>query len=175
MSVLNNFDIEANFWQLNPQFKIAYKDFYNKDKSKNKVQSSKIMWAIALLVDNSEENNYRNYLTDEKKMLIAEDYLGDAGFKWEDYQEIIDIYINLNMSKTERSLYIYEGKLEERDSFIKTTKYNLENASQLDKIISSTKSIFDLITKLRDEISKEKSIGETKGSMEESASEKGLL
>lgn len=177
MSVLSNFDTNANFWELNPQLKIPklFKEFYTKDKSKNKAHSSKIMWAIAQLVDNSEDNKFRNLLIEDRKLLLKEDFLEDASFEWENYNEYIDLYATLNMSKAERSLLIYEAKLEERDTFIKDTSYDIDNASQLDKIISSTKGIFDLISKLKDDIAKEKSVGETKGSMEESASEKGLI
>ncbi len=177
MSVLTNFDIDTNFWEVNPQFKIPkkFKDLYTKDKSKNKAHSSKIMWAIALLIDNSSDNKFRNMLIKDKKILIAEDYLNNPEFVWEDYEDLIDQYITLNMSRNERSLLIYEQKLEERDLFIRNTKYDLENASQLDKIISSTKSIFDLIYKLKDEINKEEASGETRGSLIESASEQGLI
>jgi len=175
MGVLTNFDTTANFWALNPQMKILFKDFFDGDKSKNKEMSSKVMWAVALLVDTSDQNNLRNFLFDERKQLIAEDYLQDSKFDWAAYDGLIDKYTEVNTSKAEKSLLIYERKLEERDSFIKTTKYDLENASQLDKIISSTKSIFDLISKLREDISKENTVGETKGSMVESASEKGQL
>lgn len=179
MSVLTNFDTNANFWELNPQFKIpkVFKDFYTSDKSKNKAHSSKIMWAIALLIDNTEANIFRNISTEDKKIIIVEDFLNEdvEGFNWDTYKQLIQKYEELNMSKLERSLYIYEQKLEERDNFIKDTTYDIENASSLDKIISSTKGIFDLISKLRDEIVKEKSTGETKGSMVESAGELGII
>lgn len=179
MSVLTNFDTNANFWELNTQFKIpkVFNDFYTSDKSKNKAHSSKIMWAIALLVDNSEANIFRNISIEDKKIIIVEDFLNEKieDFNWDNYKSIIQKYEELSMSKLERSLYIYEQKLEERDIFIKNTTYDIENASSLDKIISSTKGIFDLISKLRDEIVKEKSTGETKGSMVESAGELGII
>jgi hypothetical protein len=179
MGVLNNFDLDTNFWQVNPQFKLpkVFREFYDKDKSKGKAESSKIMWAIALLIDNSSENKFRNLQYSDREVLIAEDYLNNPKFNWKDItiQSIISEYIKLNTSKNERSLFIYEQKLEERDKFIHDTKYDIDNATQLDKIISSTKSIFDLIAKLRDEINKEESSGETKGSLIESASEQGLL
>jgi hypothetical protein len=179
MSVLTNFDIDSNFWEVNPQFKIPKKfsEFYKQDTSKHKAHSSKIMWAIALLIDNSSENKFRNLQYSDREKLIAEDYLNDEKFNWDrdDIKTLISEYFKLNTSKNERSLFIYEQKLEERDKFIHDTKYDMENASQLDKIISSTKSIFDLIAKLRDEINKEESSGETKGSLIESASEQGLL
>lgn len=177
MSVLSNFDTNANFWELNPQLKIPkeFNTFYVGDKSKNKAHSSKIMWAIAQLIDNSEENKFRNLLHDDRKLLLSEDFLEIPDFDWDAYANIIEAYISLNMSKSERSLLIYETKLEERDTFIKDTDYTLDNAASLDKIISATKSIYELIKKLRDDIKKEKDVGETKGAMEESASEKGLL
>ncbi len=177
MSVINNFDINNNFWETNTQFKVIepFKSLYTSDKSKKKEKSSKIMWAIAFLVDNSEDNKFRNLLDEEKRIIIADDYLDDSSFNWDDYEELIEKYETLNMSKYEKSLRIYESKLEERNKFIKDTAYDMETATQLDKIISSTKSIFDLISKLRDDINKEKSSGETKGSMVESANELGLI
>lgn len=177
MSLLNSFDIDANIWEAEPQLKIpkAFNELYTKDKSKGKAHSSKIMWAIALLVDNSESNKFRNMPFQEKKDFIAEDYLMDSKFNWENYEELIKEYERFSMSKLERSLFIYELKLEERTAFIETTKYTLEDAATIDKIISSTKALFDLISKLRDDISKQNSSGETKGDMEESASERGEI
>lgn len=179
MGVLTNFDIDTNFWQVNPQFKIpkVFKDLYTKDKSKNKDKSSKLMWAVSMLIDNSQDNKFRNLLYSDRKALIAEDYIGDPEFNWDSDEMtiLIEEYIKFNTTKIEKSLMIYEQKLEERDKFIKDVQYTLDNAAQLDKIISSTKSIFEFITKLKDEISKEAQSGETKGSMIESIGEQGLI
>ena len=177
MSLLNSFDIDTNIWEVEPQLKIpkVFAELYNSDKSKGKAHSSKIMWAIALLIDNSEANKFRNMPLKEKKDFIAEDYLLDVRFDWDSVKDLIKEYGRFSMSKLERSLCIYEQKLEERTDFTETTVYTLEDAPAIDKIISSTKALFDLISKLRDDINKEKSSGETKGDMEESASEKGEL
>lgn len=177
MSVLNNFDLNSNFWEVNPQFKIPkiFREFYTKDKSKNKTESSKIMWAIALLVDNSDNNIFRNFTEEDKKMLIQEDFLNLSEFDWNKYKDLIEYYESMNLSKAEKSLRIYEMKLEERNQFIANTKYDLDNAKTLDSIISSTKSIFDLIYKLKDDIEREKQSGKTKGSFTESASESGVV
>lgn len=175
MALLNSFDTDVNIWEVEPQLKIpkAFKKLYDSDKSKGKAHSSKIMWAIALLVDNSEANKFRNLPTDEKKTFLAEDYIGDESFDWDKYSDVIKEYEKFSLSKLERSLRIYELKLEERTNFIKDEKYTLESATSLDKIITGTKPLFDLISKLKDDITKETSSGETKGDMEESASEKG--
>jgi len=177
MSLLVSFDVDANIWEIEPQLKIpaVFAELYKNDKSKNKAHSSKIMWAIALLVDNSDFNKFRNLPIKEKKEFISEDYLQNPDFNWEMYTPLIEEFKELTLSKLEKSLFIYEEKLDERTEFVKNTKYSLDNAAVLDKIISSTKPLFDLIGKLRDDILKEKSSGETKGDMEESASERGIV
>ena len=50
---LKNFDLEVNFWKVNPQLKIpeVFSKLYRNDKSKGKHDSSQIMWAIALCYD----------------------------------------------------------------------------------------------------------------------------
>ena len=133
-------------------------------------------WYAKVELDTGEVGEKKR-LADTDTPEFWEPLLNDEKFNWDrdDIKTLISEYFKLNTSKNERSLFIYEQKLEERDKFIHDTKYDIDNASQLDKIISSTKSIFDLIAKLRDEINKEESSGETKGSLIESASEQGLL
>lgn len=177
MSILNNFDIDQDFWSSNPQFKIPkeFRKFYDEDKSKGKAQSSKILWAIALLVDNSDANKFRNLSYEDKKQIISEDYLLDPKFKWEKYDNLIDKYAELSMSKLEKSLLIYEQKLEQRDKFVKDCVYKMDNAIELDKIINSTKGLFELIGKLKDQVKQEKESGTTKSGMVESALETGMF
>ena len=106
MSLLNSFDTDTNIWEVEPQLKIpkVFAEFYNSDKSKGKAHSSKIMWAIALLVDNSETNKFRNLRDSDRRVLIATDFLKDESFDYSQYQEHIDLYTELNMSKLEREL-----------------------------------------------------------------------
>ena len=58
-SIINNFNIDSSFWELNPQTIIIFNEFYEKDNSKNKIDSSKVMWAVALLVDPNDNNSFR--------------------------------------------------------------------------------------------------------------------
>lgn len=177
MSVLSNFSVDANFWDLNQLMRVPklFASFYKEDKSKNKIESSKIMWAIAMLVDNSENNSYRNLREDDRKILIAEDYLKVSDFKWDNYKELIALYQELNSSKLEKDLYLLESKLEERSKFIIDTKYTLEDGDKLDKIIANTQKIYDLIKTLRDNIEKGENEAATRGGRTESISERGLI
>lgn len=177
MSLLTNFDFGINFWSAYPQLRIpkVFSSLYKEDKSKGKENSSKIMWAIAMAIDNSEQNKFRNLTYEDRKDLISEEYLEDKKFNWDKYQSLIDAYSELNMSKLEKSLLTYEHKLEERDVFIRGVEYELDNLDKIDKAMKSTADIFDLITKLKDSINKEKNNGITKSGMVESGLESGMF
>ena len=177
MALLNSFDTDVNIWEAEPQLKIpkVFKELYDADTSKNKAHSSKIMWAIALLVDNSESNKFRNLQEEDRKLLITTDFLKDASFNFDDYQEVIDFYIELNLSKLEKELRQQELKLEERAKFINNTPYNIENGDKLDKFLMNTGKLYDQIKELKDKIKSDSNGGNTKGGMVESASERGLI
>jgi len=123
MSLLTNFDIDSNFWKNNPQLIIPKElnKLYKEDKSKDKTNSSQIMWAICLFLDLSEENKFRNFPEEDRKKLIIEDYLQDPKFKFENYKPIIDWYIEGLYSPAQRGILNWRRKLEERDLFIADT------------------------------------------------------
>ncbi len=172
-STLSNFDIGKDFWALEPQFKIIepFSSLYKADKSKKKTNSSLIMWAIALFSD--KDSKLAKLSVDEKENIIKNDYLKDIkDFNWEEYGEFIEVYYKLHTSQVQRSLIDFEVKLQERDKFLKKTKYNLENAKDLDTIMANTSKLFDLYEKLLERIEEESAEGITKGGRKESASER---
>lgn len=177
MSLLTNFEVTANFWDLYPQLKIPkpFANLYKEDKSKSHSNSSKIMWAVAMLVDNSEFNKFSNYSEDERKFLISTDYLDNEHFDFDSYKEVIETYTALNMSKLEQELRMQELKLEERARFVNSTPYDLENGEKLDKFLLNTGKLYDLIKDLKERIKTEKDSGVTRGGREESATEKGMI
>lgn len=177
MSLLTNFELTANFWTLNPMMKIpkVFAELYKKDKSKDHSNSSQIMWAIAMLIDSSESNNFRNWNEEDRKNLIKSDYLNDESFDFSKYQEIIDEYIKLHMSKLEQELMKQEIKLAERAKFINDTTYDLETADKLDKLLLNTGKLYDQIKDLKDKIKLERDNGTTRGGMVKSATEAGQI
>ena len=177
MSLLTNFELTANFWVLNPMMKVpkVFADFYKKDKSKDHSNSSQIMWAVAMLVDSSEDNKFRHLNEEDKKLLIKTDYLNDESFDFDVYQEIIDQYIKLHMSKLEQELMKQESKLDERATFIDETPYDLDTADKLDKLLLNTGKLYDQIKDLKEKISLEKDGGTIRGGRVESATEKHLI
>ena len=67
------FNIERDFWTLNPMFKYIepYSVLYRKDRSRDKRNSSKTMWCIWMLEDPTFENPIR---LDEDKMSTVKSY-----------------------------------------------------------------------------------------------------
>lgn len=71
MDVLNNFDIHLDFWEVNPQLKVPFKKLYsNKD-----IDSSSVMWSIALYID--PDSKFKNAADHNRKSLIEEDFFPD--------------------------------------------------------------------------------------------------
>ena len=173
MSILNNFDTNANFWRVNPQLVIAFKDINELDDSFDKIISSRIMWGIALLVDS--ESKYKNLDEADKKALIERNYIKDDEFKWEDYKEYITLYEDLALSKVKKKLRNWENKLEERDEFIRSIAYNEITFEMLDKMMSNSKKIWDEYIKTLGEIDKEENEGVVKGGALESLAEQGRI
>lgn len=177
MSLLINFNYDTNFWSAHPQLRIpkAFAELYKSDKSKGKESSSQIMWAIAMLIDTSEDNKFRHLNEEDKKSLIKSDYLNNESFNFDNYQEAIEQYIKLHMSKLEQELMKIEGKLNERLGFIEDTSYDLDTVDRLDKAVLNTTKMQEMIRELKDKIRQEKDSGTTRGGRTESASEKGLI
>lgn len=178
-TVIENFNTSMNFWTSNPNMLVVakFKDLYDKDKSKNREDSSRLMWAISLYCDLNDKNPWRNMPDREKKMLIKEDYLRDKKFDWEDklIKDLIHVYTELVLSVPEKALRNFNLKLIERQTFIDNTKYDMENADQLDKMMLNTSKIYSQYEEILHMFKEEKNSGKTKGGIKESASEQGLI
>ena len=181
---------DENYWAMNPIMKTIkiFNDLFESDKSKGKTSSSKLMWAIALYIDPSEYNPWRTTSNDDKKELIATDYLKNPSFNWEDPEilSLLDAYEDKCLTLAEKELVRFEKKLSQRGAFIDRTDYSLDEyneetgkivkgtADQLDKMMVNTSKIYDQLKLISAMFSKETG-GHLKGDSKESASEKQLL
>jgi len=189
-SVLSkNWNSDENYWMLNPMIKSikVFRDFHDNDKSKSKENSSKIMWAIAMLIDPNDQNPWRNLLYSDKEKFIASDFVQDKKFKWEDYRHLIDEYEMRCITIAERELIELEKKLIERARFIRDTPYSVDymeedengrfklvkgTAKQLDDLLLNTEKIYKNIENIKERITKE-TVASDFGGMTLSASDKG--
>lgn len=178
-SLISTFDINANFWKLHPQFKIVegFSELYEKDHTKNKGDSSSLMWAIAFFLDQSPYNKYKNLQTKDREFIIAKDILKNPKFKFDSpkVQPYVELYSKLVLSPAQRALNNWKIKLEERDQFIADTPYTLDTAEQLDKIIANTPKHYDNYYRILDELTKEDSGNKNKGGRVDSLSDSGKI
>ena len=174
MQILNNFDTEANFWKINPQL-VFPKEFSNlrgKDKSRDKKISSKIMWGITLLLD--PDSKFSNIPFNDRKKMIARDYLQEKNFKWEGYKEAIGLYEKLILSPAKRQVNIWNKKMDEKTEYLESLTYE-EDSETIEKLLTTNAKLYAELDRITKQLEKEESEGITKGGVEESAVEKGVL
>ncbi len=173
IKVLNSFDIKANFWKINPQLRIAFKEIHDADKSKEKLESSSIMWAIALILDT--ESKYFNMPILERKQLIAREYLKDASFNFEKYKHEMNLYEKLTITPAKRQLTEWSRIMDEKSELLKSLSYTTETWEIIEKMLKSNKDLYSELERISELLVKEGERGTIKGGSVESASEGGLV
>lgn len=173
--ILNNFEINANFWRLNPQLIIPeeFNKLYEADKSKGKESSSKLMWAVFLYCDS--ESKFFNLSLQDRKDIIAKDYLKNPKFKWKTLEPAIKMCEKLILTPAQRQLIDWARLMNEKNEYMKTLKYNGNTADEIEKRLLSNGKLFDELTRLTDLLHKEGSGGNIKGGSVESLSESGEI
>ena len=184
---------EENFWEWNPQYILIFKDFYDADKTKNRMRSSRIMWGIYFLVHPKSDL----YNLPNKKELISKNYLKDENFKWETVDGEQDLFIHSILTQAERSLYNWDTYMMKRDAYLKSLNYYFDEyltdengdnvvtrtgqfvtikgtAEQLDKAYSITPKMYAEYEKIKKSLSEE-DIKRGRGNKPMSLSETGEL
>lgn len=160
------FDIEQNFWEIYPDFKIAlsFKDLYKQDKTRGKERSSKLMWFIAYTRDMNSK--FYNLPQAEKDAIIGADYLNNPNFYQDnkkDLDVLIEDYLKLMYTPSRRHLLDWDRKLLERSNLLAQISYTLENYEELDKMAGNTPKVYKAIADIRAELDKEEGEGNLKG------------
>ena len=178
-SLLANYEEGKNFWKLYPTWKIpkAFKDLYDSDKSKDKKDSSIIMWGAIFINDKNLENPYRELDSNDKIEVVNDDIIGDSKFDWKKYQAVLDEVKKLLTTEVERNYYTFIEYMEARRRFIETQQNNLdfETMKQLDDSIKRNADIMKEMDRLKAAIELSGDEGSTKGGKIESSREKGLF
>jgi hypothetical protein len=174
MYLLNHFDTDKNFWSSSPQLKILFHQIYSEDKSKDKKNSSTILWCIALLLH--PESKFANYPY-QKRLEIVQDYAQnhETEFNPELYPETVHLFEEGVLSKAQKFLVKWEKKLEERQEFIDSLKFDLETVETVDKILSNTNKLWKQYQECLKDVEEERSKNVGQGGAMESASEQHLI
>jgi len=181
MKITEPFKGDENFWELNPQFKIILKDFYDKDKSVNKTKSSKIMWAFYFR-DHPKSDFY--YLND-KDITIARDWLKNPRFNWETDIDVEKRFMDSILTQGEKSFVAWNETMKKRDLFMHDQDFSLDafdengklvkgTADQLDKMLANTSKLYQEYFKIKKELEQEE-IKRGKGNKPKSLSDSGEI
>lgn len=123
----DRFDIRKNFWVDNYQFRYIdpFKKLYDADESKDKTESSSIMWGVWLYCDPNYQNKIGKLREEEKKSAILS-YCPNFDFKDDIINECIIKYDDQCLSEAARAFkrtlssidkfqVLLERKLEDED------------------------------------------------------------
>lgn len=177
--LVNSFDVDENFWEVNTQFKLAlgFKKLFKEDRSRGKKDSSRIMWFVSLVYDRG--SIFFNVPFDEKVEAISEDYMNDSNYYIKNRELIDEIskeYILLTTTSIDRHLNQWEESLNDRTRFLSTVRYSLENFDDLDKMAANTTKVFETFKKIKEDQVKEASgSGDIKGGGMESLNDSGEI
>ena len=169
---------KTNYWEVDNQLTNfgVFKELYLADKSKNKQDSSQLMWAVCYFTH--PESRLINYSTNERKQVIQSDIVTSVELNWEKLNIYIREYKKLYLTQATRSLEEWKSKLEERGEYIMNTKYpslDLDDAKKLDALLADTPKLFKQYNDILEQMSEEAAKGINKGGIKESASEQKKL
>jgi hypothetical protein len=148
------------FWEVYPDLTII--DIYNKlylsDKSKNKEESSRTMWAIYYVLN--PDSMFFN--VPDKYDAIAKDHLKDPKFKWNTLKKELEIYKTTVLTDAERALINWGEIMTMRDNSLKDLyrtalrDRDIKSLKDLDVMLSNTPKMFEDYKKVRKDFEEEK-------------------
>lgn len=174
-NILDSFDIDNNFWLQNPQIKFfsIFEKLYSDDKSKNKEESSKLMWAIFLYCDPFKSKFARLYQEDKIKEIQL--YYLKFNPELDEQKILIEKYQSLLMSKSKKLFKAWEDKLEERETFINKSSYTEDTWEMIDKMMASTAKMWEQYNTIKELMIEDETKTKIKGGRKESKSERGEI
>ena len=151
---------DQNFWEVNSDYLLIseFKKLYDSDKTKNKTNSSKILWAIYFAYN--PESKFYNI--PDKLNILAKDFIKDSKFKWTSVKQIVDLYKSSVLSDAERALVTWGEIITMRDESLKLLYKQAIEAKdtdelvKLDKMISNTPKLFEDYKKIKKDYEEEK-------------------
>ena len=167
-------NINLIYWEIYPgqRVKKPFALLYNQDKSKNKKISSDIMWGLDLYCSMKKSNPLHNMSKEERQAELLETFLTSE--QLDKVIELEDAWVEQNLSYLQRRFRFYQRLIEQREEYMGTLTYP-KDTDVIEKMLSSTKKIWDDVLSIKTKLDEEDLDVQVKGGREESASEKGLL
>jgi hypothetical protein len=130
---------KINFWDVNPNYKILFDEFFESDKTKDKAKSSTIMWAFYLVL----HPNSDFYNLPDKRRLVKDKFVKDKAFKWETYSKQESLFKESSLTQAERSLYEWNEYMRKRDEYLKKQDYFFDYFDKTGKLVKGTAEQLD--------------------------------
>lgn len=174
MKIINNWDIDANFWEINPQVKVPeiYRSFFKSDKSRDKKESSIIMWGVALFTD--FDSKFRQLSKKDKQDLICKDVYKNVNFNWKSVEPLIEAW-EIFKPVTIRQMMQWERLMAEKDVYLSKLSYDGDNAEIIEKLLLSNTKLYKEYEEIMNRLAQEDNHGTVKGGGQESLLESGEI
>jgi hypothetical protein len=151
-----------NFWKDFPELTIApgLDKLYKEDKSKDKKDSSLVMWAVDLC----ENLNSKFYSNPKKYDIVADKILKDSQFNWKKIEDVLESYKECVLTEAERALTIWNETMRLRNTSLKMMyqdAFNLKDTDELvklDKMLAATPKMFDDYKKIKQDYEAEQTM-----------------
>tara|TARA_R110000737_G_scaffold57724_2_gene83125 strand:+ start:102 stop:638 length:537 start_codon:yes stop_codon:yes gene_type:complete len=155
---------ETSFWTTHPEMRFAAKleEFYKQDTSKDKKESSRIMWAIQMC----EQPDSKFYNRPNKYEEMSKTFLKNIKVNWKKISNVIDSYRDTALSDAERALTSWNITIKMRDHAIKelyqellqggTAMLDTKALKDVDSMLAATPKMFDDYNKIKATFEEEK-------------------
>jgi hypothetical protein len=172
---------ENNYWEVNVELLIIpeFDKAYHKDKSKNKQDSSVILWGIYYAYH--PESKYYNL--PNKLEVLEKNFIKQKDFSWDNYSDIIEIYKSMVLTDSERALVEWGEIMTMRSVAMKKlykelldqeiAEIDTKSLKEVDSMLASTPKMFEDYKKIRKDYEEEKT--SKKGKRNVSLSDSGEI
>lgn len=142
-------DIEMNFWEAYPVFKLTepFKKFYGKDRTAKKARSSEWMWAFFLAFVNDNLNPFKLMSLEQRKKKIKDDLLQDDKFSWDAEPDVVEAIQQMCLSPLRRHANTMREVLSRREQFLldQSEKLDLKMIKDFDTLFANSDKILDMV------------------------------
>jgi hypothetical protein len=172
---------ENNYWEANVELLIIpeFDKVYHKDKSKNKQDSSTVLWGIYYAYH--PESKYYNL--PNKLEILEKNFIKQKDFNWDNYSDIVEIYKSMVLTDSERALVEWGEIMTMRSIAMKKlykelldqeiAEIDTKSLKEVDSMLASTPKMFEDYKKIRKDYEEEKT--SKKGKRNVSLSDSGEI
>jgi hypothetical protein len=172
-------DHTKNLWVMYPGLKAYLPNIYKLDAEienpSSKDRGSRIGWSLIYLLH--PDSDFFNTPREEAMKYISKDIMNESPTSegWDFVFQVASKFKEGLLTPAGRAILDWKIKFEERAQFLESVPYDENTFEMLDKMLSNTKKMFDMLRQAQADYSKEKAEEHTEGGAVESLSDKGDL